>query len=505
MPESVKQADAGPIPGPGHGRRLPLLDISEVWIKFLLALVGLALAFGAALFSTVSRESGNIWATVILASAALILATIVGLTTVPYLAQRVAVSRARDLLHYDVTRPGVIYVAITLVIGIAALNTGNNLLYIIVATMLAAIIVSGIASALVLRDLELDVRLPEHVFAGRPVLGRIVVRNPRRWMASFSIRVVPAKVSRRKRWRWEPYTFAMPARRPPEQQWLRLPDRRLRRVSEEEPPSRIFQESVYFPFIPGGRELSADIEMRFARRGCYRENGFGLATRFPFAFLTKTRTVPLVREIIVYPPVEPTDEFFEVLPMITGEFETFVRGRGYDLYRIREYMPEDSARHVDWKATAKSGSPKVREFSREDERKLRIVFDNPAPGTVSPEAYERAVALAASLGWHFAAADTDISFVTPGLAGADVYKFLAHMALIAPQAEQSVIDTLRISDDYNVILTSRPHGTIPTALWACSYFVFIYESGLGISQGKNAVQQKTSGSHPIGKEPSHKN
>ncbi len=65
--------------------------------------------------------------------------------------------------------------------------------------------------------------------------------------------------------------------------------------------------------------------------------------------------------------------------MITGEVESFVRGRGYDLYRIREYMPEDSARHVDWKATAKSGSLKVREFSREDERKLRLVFDNPAP------------------------------------------------------------------------------------------------------------------------------
>ena len=43
-------------------------------------------------------------------------------------------------------------------------------------------------------------------------------------------------------------------------------------------------------------------------------------------------------------------------------------------------MPEDSARHVDWKATARTGTLKVREFSREDERKLRIVFDNSAPG-----------------------------------------------------------------------------------------------------------------------------
>src|SRR6202008_1191511 len=115
---------------------------------------------------------------------------------------------------------------------------------------------------------------------------------------------------------------------------------------------------------------AAELELGFERRGRYRQESFGLATRFPFAFLTKTRRVPLQREIIVYPPVEPPEELFAMLPLITGEFETFSRGRGSDLYRIREYMPEDSARHVDWKATAKSGSLKVREFSREDERKL---------------------------------------------------------------------------------------------------------------------------------------
>ena len=96
------------------------------------------------------------------------------------------------------TRAGVIYALVTLVIGIAALNTGNNLLYIVVAAMLAAILVSGVVSAWVLRWLELDVRLPEHVFAGRPVAGRIVLRNPRRFLPSFSIRVVSTRKKRKK-------------------------------------------------------------------------------------------------------------------------------------------------------------------------------------------------------------------------------------------------------------------------------------------------------------------
>src|SRR5207244_13449734 len=113
-------------------------------------------------------------------------------------------------------------------------------------------------------------------------------------------------------------------------------------------------------------EAHPDVERKFPRRGRYVQNGFGLATRFPFSFLLKTRRVTLTREMVVYPSVEQTDDFFHVLPMVTGEFEAYVRGRGHDLYRIREYLPEDSARMVDWKATAKSGAMTVREVSLED-------------------------------------------------------------------------------------------------------------------------------------------
>ena len=245
----------------------------------------------------------------------------------------------------------------------------------------------------------------------------------------------------------------------------------MRRVNEQlEKP--ILQQSVYFPFLAPGQELRADLELSFPARGRYQEKNFGLATRFPFAFLTKTRRINLAREIVVYPVVEPTDQFLEVLPMVTGEFETFVRGRGYDLYRIREYMPEDSARHVDWKATARTGSLKVREFSREDERKLRIVFDNPAPGAVEPEIYERAVRLAASLAWHFHHEDVEVSFVAPGLEPTtDVFDFLRYLALVEPQEATPVFARLRASGDYNVIVTGRRRDEIPAVLAETSYVI----------------------------------
>ena len=451
------------------------IQIPEVWIRFLLALVGLILAFSAALFSTVSRESGNLWATLVLASAALVLAVIVGLTTVPYLAKRVVGRRMGDVFDYDVTRVGIAYVLSVVLIGVAALNTGNNLLYIIVAAMLAAILVSGIASAVVLRDMVLDVRLPEHLFAGRSALGRIILTNQRPWVPSFSVSVSSARQSKpKKQWQWAAASFGFPPWRAASDQWLKLPDRKLRRISAEQPKG-IFEGSVYFPYIPARSTLDADLHLNFDRRGRYQQDSFSLATRFPFAFLAKTRRIALAREILVYPPVEPADEFFEILPLITGEFETFLRGRGNDLYRIREYLPEDSARHVDWKATAKSGSLKVREFSREDGRKLRIVFDQPESGTVTSESYESAIALAASLSWHFSRANTDISFMAQGYAGSpDIYSFLTYLALATPESGQSsLIEEIQPSDDYNIVLTARPKGSLPTGLWACSYFIFI--------------------------------
>jgi len=451
------------------------VNIPEVWLRFLLALVGLVLAFGAALFSTVSRESGNLWATLILASAALLLATIVGLTTVPYLAQRVATARLRDALDYEVTRVGVIYVIIVLLIGIAALNTGNNLLYIIVAAMLAAILVSGMGSGYMLRDLEIDVRLPQHVFAQRTMAGRFVLKNLRRRIPAFSVSIVALKRKKtRRHWQIAPSDFSFPPGRPGEEAWFKIPDRRLQRVAEPSALPGIFEGSAYFPYLPAGHDLAAEVELRFERRGLYRQDSFGLMTRFPFPFLRKTRRVPLLREVIVYPPVDPTDQYFEILRMITGEFETFARGRGHDLYRIREYQPQDSARYIDWKATARSGTAMVREFSREDERKLRIVFDNPEPGVAEEEGYERTVALAASLAWHFAEENSEISFLAQGYSGGpDIYRFLEYLATVQPQRSPSLLETLNISDDYNIIFTARAHGTIPTSLWACSYFVFI--------------------------------
>src|SRR5437764_138889 len=107
-------------------------------------------------------------------------------------------------------------------------------------------------AAICLRDLQLDLKLPDHIFACKDIAATVCVRNPRRWMPSLSISAVPVETAKaQKKWRWVATTFPVPPWRPPERQWLRLPDRKLRRVAVD-PASGVFHESAYFPLLPPG-------------------------------------------------------------------------------------------------------------------------------------------------------------------------------------------------------------------------------------------------------------
>ena len=444
----------------------------EVWLRFLIALVGLALAFFSAILSTVARDSGNVAATALFASTALLLAGTVGLLTVPYLARRVAATRVRDALDFEVTREGLAYLGVAMVIGIAALNTTNNLLFIVLAAMLAAIAVSGFASAAVLRGLELDVDIGEIAFAGKPFTAHFKVHNPRRWIPAFSVRVVmqPKKKKKRLGLQLQKTQFVFPR----EKNWVRLTDYKLTRKAADPDRPRIFDQPVYFTFVPPQTTAGANVELTIPKRGQYSHDHFQLATRFPFSFLTKSRRVPLKRDLLVYPALLESEEFLELIPVITGEFTSMMRGHGAELYRIREHTPEDPARFVDWKATAKTGTLKVREFTREDDRRMRVVFDNPAPGQVSEEMYEYGVSMAASLAWHFTGQNVELSYTAPGYGGEPhMYDFWYYLALVQPAQGESVLDSLPVSPDFNVIITARKSGTIPASLLPASYIIYL--------------------------------
>jgi hypothetical protein len=80
--------------------------------------------------------------------------------------------------------------------------------------------------------------------------------------------------------------------------------------------------------------------------------------------------------------------------------------------------------------------------------------------------------VAASLAWHFHHEDVEVSFVAPGLEPtADVFDFLRYLALVEPQEATPIFGRLRASEDYNVIVTARERGEIPTAFAISSYVI----------------------------------
>jgi hypothetical protein len=189
--------------------------------------------------------------------------------------------------------------------------------------------------------------------------------------------------------------------------------------------------------IPGGALLEETVEVRFPRRGAYKENSFAFSTKFPFGFLEKTARVMLRREAIVYPSIEPHSGFEDLLLGITGDIETHYQGLGRDFYRIRPYNAFESARHVDWKATAHTGELQVREFAREAERSVEIFLDLDVPSEAA-EWFERAVDCCAFLCWRLSQRETAIHFRAQEFTfrlpeEGDIYTILKYLALVRCQ------------------------------------------------------------------------
>lgn len=292
----------------------------------------------------------------------------------------------------QITRAGLAYTATLLVVALAAFLSANNLLFLILAAMLSTLLVSGFISRLGLAGLELDLVLPEHISARRKVRVSIRLKNLKPWIPSFSIHLAGAAESG-------------------------------------------FDSILYFPVIPGGAVLEESVELYFAKRGAQRERSFQFSTRFPFGFSERRELVTARHDILVYPCLDPQPGFEALLASVSGEMEALQRGRGHDFYRIRPYEALESARHVDWKATAHTGNLQVREFAREQDHRVVIYFDLDVP-VESEHWFEAGVDCSAFLAFRLAERGAHVRFQTQGFDvtlpdEGDIYTILKYLALVS--------------------------------------------------------------------------
>jgi len=418
---------------------------------FFLSLAALSIALILALYSGAAARLGNVFLASMSALTALLVAAWVGITLVPILAKRTPLRWIGYRMEYRVTRVGWIYIGAIVLVALAAINTGNNLLFLILATLIASILMSGILSSITLAGIELRLNLPEHIFAGQTVRATIELQNEKLTLPSFSLRVEG--------------------------------------VAEKNAlAAAVFETPVYFPYVARKESVRQSLPLLLPRRGVYRQEAFRIVTRFPFGFLQKARRLDLKTEALVYPSVEVTPEFLEMILGIQGATESPVKGRGQDLYALRNYLPTDSARHVHWKASARTGVLMVREFTREEDCRVLLVFDahslagQAQASAADKDRFERAVALCAAIAWSFYERDGHLEFrspagdVAPSPSSQNIFAVLRLLALaqpLAPDPQNDLLPRLVAEPEtVRILVTSRSHGSIPPEVWNTSYIVF---------------------------------
>jgi len=235
------------------------------------------------------------------------------------------------------TREGWWIIGASFAVGLAATNTGNNLLYLILAMLLSFMAISGVLSEQTMRRLELERERPRRLFAGAP--------------ASFGVRLTNRK--------------------------HRLPSFSLY-VSEKDPAGGRPATHFLLKVPPQGREVW-QYSLTFPRRGIHCLPGLRTLTRFPFGLFVKESRPILTDAVLVYPSLCALTPGEIATALDPGWRERNRRGQGGSLRNLRPYRSGDDPRLLHWKTSAKAGDLMVKELADEDRPRVRLVVEDPAP------------------------------------------------------------------------------------------------------------------------------
>jgi len=232
------------------------------------------------------------------------------------------------------TREGRYFVLITFLVGFAAINTGNNLLYLLFGMFVSLIIVSGVMSELSLRHLTVVRRLPPRAQVGRAHLVEIEVYNHKQRIPSYAIEV-------------EDLRAGQPA------------DKRC----------------FFLKISPRSAQVAA-YRRTPARRGRDHHVGFRIATRFPFGLFEKSRDLASEGDLVIYPAVDalvlPADEAGDR----QGGVLTLGRGTGDETAGVRPMRDGDDPRDIFWRKSTQPNQMVVRERVREARRDVTLTLES---------------------------------------------------------------------------------------------------------------------------------
>jgi uncharacterized protein (DUF58 family) len=252
--------------------------------------------------------------------------------------------RRRSRRKFRLTREGRAFLFITVGVGLAAVNTANNLLYLVLGLLLSLLLVSGVLSDLALWKLQIKRKLPSRLFAGRRSLMDVALHNEKRWLSSVSVETID------------------------ELDGVETEPARFVRVA----PGETQVESYHF-------------EPR--RRGIVELGTMRVITRYPFGLIEKGYTIYLPDEVIVFPQLLEHVATPAVRPMQGDAAPIHQTGRGSEFAgSVRFYREGDEARDIHWKRTASRGQLVVREHEQDSNSLVTLTVNNLIGPNVDDEA-----------------------------------------------------------------------------------------------------------------------
>ncbi|ATB47697.1 DUF58 domain-containing protein [Corallococcus macrosporus] len=274
-------------------------------------------------------------------------------------------SRLRPPRTLKVTRIGRTYLVVTFGVGLGALNTGNNLLYLLLGLLLSMVVVSGVLSERCLRYLSVRRVGADAAFAQEPFAFR--------WA-----------ISRR-----QGHAFALT-------------------LSEADAP---LTGAGGVGYLPAGVQHVVRADLTAPQRGPLLLTGVRVTTTWPLGLFAKTRVFPLDTTLLIYPrrtyacqdPGAP-----EQGPLGDAGNPRRNDGNG-DLVGLRELAPGEDARRIHWRKSASAG--KLLRVEREHEERRTFVLTVAAG--LDAEALERRCEEVAALAHRLIEEGHEVGLDTP--------------------------------------------------------------------------------------------
>lgn len=464
-----------------------LRDLRNALLAAFVVLGGL----GLAVFTLWAHRSGNVRAAGIAAGLSLIFVLLILIFVVPPLARNASAEASQMNLPFEFTSGGAIYLGLIVIVGFSAWNTGNNLLFLVLSFLTAAMIVGFFAGSFCLKKLDVKMRFPETIFAGQETPILVSLHNRKFLFPSYSIVAEVRGKEREKSLILNELKKLLPAK-----------------MAEKMARPPIIKHTLdYFIHLPRRQTVENKAEHIFQNRGRFIIKDFELSTKFPFGFFRHRRRLPAqAAELIVFPKLSTLAEETENLPLDIGKLVVQKRGMGQDLLAMRDYQPMDDLRRVDWKATARANRLIVREFSAEDERRITVFLDTRlhenadgektlslrekidaerVGGIAISEKFEKGVSLTASLLSFFTEEQAEIRLIIDGEIGEfgigkeHLHKNLKRLALVEPNFDEKAgLDAEKLDEiftekenSYTFFVSAASEAELPNRLMQKAKFI----------------------------------